>query len=97
MVFVQFVGLQVLDVLTTLLFLQHGVIEGNPLMRTVLAVSVHPAVGLALAKAVAIAVALMAWRLGRCRILRKINFLYAACVAWNLLVLALQPAMALAG
>jgi hypothetical protein len=42
-------------------------------------------------------VALMAWRLGRCRILRKINFLYAACVAWNLLVLALQPAMALAG
>jgi hypothetical protein len=48
MVFVQFVGLQVLDVVTTLLFLQHGVIEGNPLMRTVLAVSVHPAVGLTL-------------------------------------------------
>ena len=46
MVYLFFLTLQIGDILTTLLFLRHGVAEANPLMRLALGVSSHPALSL---------------------------------------------------
>ena len=73
-----------MDALTTLLFLHHGVAEGNPLIRATLAGSAQPGMALAMAKGFAIALATFAWRSGRTRLLRKVNVLFALCVIWNL-------------
>ena len=97
MLLIQFLGLQIADAVTTLVFLQHGVNEANPLIRVALALFGQPALGLVIAKALGIGVALVAWRTGRRGMLRKINLLFAACVAWNLLTILLSPATALAG
>jgi hypothetical protein len=84
-----FVGLQVMDVLTTLVFLGLGVEEGNPLIRLLLAGSVTTHRGLALVapKVFAIALGAYAWRSGRMGLLRKMNLLFAACVVWNIIVI----------
>jgi len=58
MVYLFFLTLQIGDILTTLLFLRHGVAEANPLMRLALGVSSHPALSLLAAKAAA---CLLAW------------------------------------
>jgi uncharacterized protein DUF5658 len=85
--FLTFVILQALDAASTLVFLRHGVSEANPLIRMVLAAIPAPAAALALAKLGAGVLALAAWRSGRLRLLRRINLLFVACVAWNLLAL----------
>ena len=87
-VFLLFAALQVCDVLTTLLFLRHGVAEANPLMRAAMAVARQPLVALALAKAAALGLALYAARSGRTRLLAGVNVLFTCCVAWNLVALA---------
>jgi hypothetical protein len=78
----EFVSLQVFDLVSTLLFLGHGVPEGNPLMR--LAISVSPVLGLAVPKAAAVLLAVYAWQSGRVRLLRRMNVLFTLCVVWNL-------------
>ena len=83
-----FAVLQVLDTLTTLCFLQHGVAEANPLMRWVLVWSAQPALGLAAAKLASLAPAFWAWRSRRYGLLRKINLLFGGCVLWNLVALS---------
>jgi Domain of unknown function (DUF5658) len=83
-----FVALQVGDLATTLWFLARGVEEGNPLVATVIRLSSHPAVALAVVKATACALAFLAWRGNRTRLLRRVNLLFAMCVAWNLLAVA---------
>jgi len=83
---IEFVSLQVFDLLSTLLFLGRGVAEANPLMR--LAITGSPIWGLAVPKAAAVLLALYAWRSGRTRLLRRINLLFTLCVLWNLAVLA---------
>ena len=88
MLLLQFTGLQILDALTTLWFLGHGVAEANPVVRWALAWIGQPAVALAAVKAAGFAPALWAWRSGRHGLLRRINLLFAACVAWNLAALA---------
>jgi hypothetical protein len=85
MILLAFICLQALDILTTVLFLHHGVAEGNPLIRAALASSTRPEIALILAKIFAIALATFAWRSGRIGLLRKINVVFAACVAWNLI------------
>lgn len=92
MVLLAFICLQVMDTLTTLLFLHQGVSEANPLIRAALAGWAHPGVGLALAKVSAIALATLAWRSGRTRLLRKVNLVFALCVAWNLAAIWIGPA-----
>ena len=87
-VFLLFAALQVCDMLTTLLFLRHGVAEANPLMRAAITVASHPLIALALPKLAALALALYAARSGRTRLLARINVLFTCCVAWNLLALA---------
>jgi hypothetical protein len=83
---IEFVSLQVFDLLSTLLFLGRGVAEANPLMR--LAITGGPIWGLAVPKAAAVLLALYAWRSGRTPLLRRINLLFTLCVLWNLAVLA---------
>jgi hypothetical protein len=86
---VLFIFLQVLDAVTTMFFLHHGVSEGNPLVRALLSGSAGPALGLAMAKVAGVLLAVFAWRTGRHRLLVKINVVFAACVLWNLAASAL--------
>jgi len=84
-----FIGLQLLDAATTMVFLRHGVAEGNPLVRAALGFSTSPALGLAMAKAAGVALAALAWRSGRQRLLWLVNVVFAGCVLWNLAATAL--------
>ena len=86
--FLLFLILQCCDGLTTLAFLRHGVAEANPLIRLALGVSATPLVALLAVKGAGCAVGWVAWRASRFRLLRRINCFFAACVAWNLLVVA---------
>ena len=78
-----FICLQALDALTTVVFLRHGVEEGNPLIRLALASAAHPALALALPKLFAVLLGIYAWRRGRSGLLWRMNILFAICVAWN--------------
>jgi hypothetical protein len=86
--FLIFLLLQFCDGITTLAFLRHGVAEANPLIRLVLGVSATPLIALLVVKAAGCAIAWLAWRASRLRLLRRINCFFAACVAWNLLIVA---------
>jgi len=88
---IAFICLQVMDTLTTLLFLRHGVPEANPLIGAALASSAGPGMALAVPKVLAIVMATVAWRSGRKRLLRKVNVVYVACVVWNLAAALPRP------
>jgi hypothetical protein len=81
--------LQMLDFMTTVAFLLHGIREGNPVVRFALQYAPHPLGGLVAVKAAAIALGLYCWRGGRHRLLGRINLLFAIIVAWNLAALIL--------
>ena len=84
---VQYSYLQILDLLTTVAFLLHGVQEANPVVRFALRYSSHPWGGLLLVKMLALALGVYCWRCGRDRLLTRINILFAIVVAWNLVAL----------
>ncbi len=83
----QYSYLQMLDLLTTVAFLLHGVQEANPLVRVALRYSSHPLGGLLLVKALALMLGVYCWRCGHERLLMRINILFAIVVAWNLIAL----------
>ena len=83
----QYSYLQLLDLLTTLAFLMRGVQEGNPLIRWVLQLSANPVFGLVAVKACAVLLGIYCWRMGRERLLQRMNYLFAFVVAWNLVAL----------
>ncbi|MDQ2948823.1 MAG: DUF5658 family protein [Acidobacteriota bacterium] len=83
----QYSYLQVLDFLTTVAFLMTGVKEGNPIVRAILSYSPSAIIGLALVKAAAVILGIYCWRMGRTRILTRINILFALVIAWNLVAL----------
>ena len=83
----QYSYLQMLDLLTTVAFLLHGVQEANPIVRFALHNSSHPWGGLLLVKMLALALGVYCWRCGRDRLLTRINILFAIVVAWNLIAL----------
>lgn len=85
----QYSYLQVLDFMTTVAFLLHGIQEGNPLVRFALGYAPHPLGGLLIVKALAIALGFYCWKRGRERLLGRINILFAVVVAWNLAALIL--------
>jgi hypothetical protein len=91
MLLLGFIGLQVMDALTTLLFLRHGVAEANPLIRAALSISGNPTLALAVPKLFAMALAFYAWRSGRRGLLRRMNILFTVFVAWNLIAVAGSP------
>jgi hypothetical protein len=80
----QYSYLQVLDLLTTMAFMLHGVREGNPLVRLMMHLTTNPLNGLLLVKLVAVALGVYCWKVGRSRLLTRINILFALIVAWNL-------------
>jgi len=80
----QYTYLQVLDLLTTLAFMLHGVREGNPLVRFMMHSTTNPLNGLLLVKVMAAGLGLYCWRLGRGKLLARINIVFAVIVAWNL-------------
>jgi hypothetical protein len=85
MLLLEFICLQALDGLTTLLFLGRGIGEGNPLVRAALHASqAGPALPLVAVKLAGVLVAVFAYRSGRAKMLRRINVFFALCIAWNL-------------
>jgi Domain of unknown function (DUF5658) len=90
---IQFVFLQICDLLTTLAFLRLGVSEANPLVRLALGVArTNPAAVLLSVKGVGILCGWYAWHSGRRRLLVRTNWLFAACVVWNVLAIAVGSA-----
>jgi len=79
--------LQVLDFLTTIAFLLHGVKEGNPLVRLAMSVTASPVSALLTMKLIAVALGILCFCTGRERLLARINIGFAALVAWNLVAL----------
>jgi hypothetical protein len=84
---VQFSYLQLLDILTTLLFLTSGVKEANPVVRLAMAATHSPLVGLLILKVLALAFALYCVFTARARVLKRINLFFALLVIWNLVAL----------
>ena len=83
----QYSYLQVLDFLTTIAFLTVGVQEGNPLVRLALHAGPNPMAGLLMVKMLAVLLGVYCWRVGRQRLLSRINLLFAILVAWNMVAL----------
>jgi hypothetical protein len=83
-----FLVLQVCDLLTTMLFLRHGVTEANPLVAALMHVFSQPAVAVMAVKLVACVLAVYAWHSRRTRLLRWANLFFAVCVGWNLVAIA---------
>jgi hypothetical protein len=84
---VQFSYLQILDLMTTLAFLLHGVQEANPLVRFALRFAPHPLEGLLAIKCLALSLGIYCWRCGREKLLTRMNILFAIVVAWNMVAL----------
>ena len=79
--------LQILDFLTTVAFLVNGIKEANPFVRLALKFAPNPIGGLLLVKLLAIVLGVYCWRMGRQRLLSKINIGFAMLIAWNLVAL----------
>ena len=88
----QFSYLQVLDFLTTIAFLLHGVQEGNPMVRLAINTMPNPLGALLVVKLIAVGLGVWCWKMGRGRVLTRMNLLFAALVAWNLLALIVASA-----
>ena len=84
---IQYSYLQVLDFMTTVAFMLHGIREGNPLVRIAIQYAPHPLGGLLAIKVLAFALGIYCWRRRRERLLTRINFLFAAIIAWNMAAL----------
>ena len=80
----QYSYLQVLDFLTTIAFLLQGVKEGNPLVRFALTYAPNPIGGLLVVKIAAVVLGLYCWKVGKERLLTRMNVMFAIVVAWNL-------------
>jgi|SRR5688572_61148 hypothetical protein len=79
----QYSTLQFLDLLTTMLFLSLGVQEGNPVVVHAIRWADNPVSALVGVKAIALAIGLYCWSIGRHSLLRRANWLFAALVMWN--------------
>lgn len=86
---IQYSYLQLLDLLTTMAFLLQGVREGNPLVRFAIETAPSPVSGLFAVKAMALLLGCYCWRTRKAALLGKVNVLFAALIAWNLLALIL--------
>lgn len=87
-----FTYLQFLDVLTTVIFILHGVKEANPLVKFAIVAAPSPLLGLLLIKAAALALGVYCCVRGRERLLGRMNVFFAALVSWNLVALIASAA-----
>jgi hypothetical protein len=87
-VLLHFAVLQMMDILTTLLFLGRGVAEANPLVKYSMAMTHGTVAGLLAVKLLASILAVAAIRAGRPRAIAKMNRFFMLVVGWNLIALA---------
>jgi hypothetical protein len=80
-----FLYLQLLDALTTLLGFRVGLAEASPFIRML--VQVGPLTGLLADKILAVVLALVCVWSGRARLIRWVNYWYAALVTWNIVLI----------
>ena len=78
---------QLLDLLTTVAFIVLGVKEANPVVKFALSVAPTPILGLLLVKVTAISLGIYCWRVGRQRLLGRINVVFAILISWNMFAL----------
>jgi hypothetical protein len=83
----QYVYLQTLDFLTTAAFLAYGIKEANPVVRAFLQFGSTPLSGLFLLKLLAVGLGIFCWKMGRHRLLSRVNGLFALLIVWNLVAL----------
>lgn len=83
----QFTYLQLLDALTTLVFLTSGVKEANPVVRFAMGAAHSPLAGLLALKLVSFAAAIYCCVTARTRVLSRMNIFFAVLVVWNLIAL----------
>ena len=81
-----FMCLQILDVLTTIVGLRMGAVEGSPFVAHLLRCGT--VAGLIFAKVIACVLATWALLRNGERLLRIVNFWFVAIVGWNLIVIA---------
>ena len=84
---VLFTYLQLLDLLTTVVFILHGVQEGNPLVKFAIVMAPSPLIGLLKVKAAAMAMGVFCSVQGRQKLLLRMNIFFAALISWNLVAL----------
>ena len=84
---VNYTYLQVLDLLTTVAFLATGVREANPIARAAMQLSNSPLTGLVCLKILAVGLGFYCWKLGKERILKRGNVLFAFLIVWNLVAI----------
>jgi len=82
--------LQLLDVLSTILFLSHGVAEANPLVKWSIGVTHGNLPGLLAIKSFACLFAVVAVQSGRTRVVVRMNRFFTVLVGWNLFALAVS-------
>lgn len=87
MLIATFLSLQLLDFLTTLVGLSLGAGEACPLIRFVAAVGLGPTFGLVSAKLVALTLGGICIGMHRQRVIRWINYWFAALAAWNIAII----------
>jgi hypothetical protein len=75
--------------LTTIAFLVNGVQEANPLVRLALNLGHNPIGSLIGVKVLAVMLGIYCWRMGRNRLLSRINVMFALVIAWNMIALIL--------
>jgi hypothetical protein len=80
--------LQILDLVTTLLFLARGVAEANPLVKWSISIGHDNLAGLLAVKSLACVLAVIAVQSGRTRAVARMNRFFTLLVAWNLVALA---------
>jgi hypothetical protein len=89
---VLFTYLQLLDLLTTVVFILHGVKEANPLVNFALTAAPTPLLGLLLIKAAALALGFYCCLRGKQKLLVRMNVFFAALVSWNLFAMIANAA-----
>jgi len=81
-----FFYLQLLDFMTTLIGMRLGLGEASPFIRYLM--QVGPSAGLAVSKVIAFALCGICLWTNKRRLVRWINYWYAALVAWNMFLIA---------
>jgi hypothetical protein len=84
---VQYSLLQLMDLLTTLVFLSAGVQEANPVVLQAMQWAADPLRALLGVKLVALAIGAYCWSAGRHSLLRRANWMFAAIVTWNVVAI----------
>ena len=84
-----FVGLQLLDLLTTLLGFKLGAAEASPFIRMLM--HAGPTAGVVLSKVLALALGGVCIYAGKSHLIRWISYWYGGVIAWNLMVMLAAP------